>query len=225
MPSSAVIFDLDGTLVDTPAAIGQLLTEVLAEAGCRPPYQDVAATIGRPLGPSMARLLGVAETDPVTLRTVERYSLLFDERVLSRGPGLLHPGVPDGLARLASAGLGCALATSKNERVTRALLDATGIAGYFPVVVTHDMVTRGKPDPEMALRAAAELAIEPAACTYVGDAEADMEMARAAGMGAVGVGYGVGTAESLRRAGASAVWDDYPALVRGLLEVPPRAAR
>nr|QDO67112.1 PyrC [Streptomyces candidus]QDX19142.1 HAD family hydrolase [Streptomyces candidus] len=212
----AVVFDLDGTLVDTPAAIGATLVEVLAGEGFTVDHAAVAATIGKPLVPSVAGLLELAADDQAVRTVVTRYQRLFDERVLGRGTELLYAGVADGLAALRGSGLSCAIATSKDLRVATALLGSSGIAAHFPVVITHDQVAQGKPHPEMGLCAAADLGVDAGACAYVGDAVGDMEMAVAAGMTPIGVAYGVASAAELTEHGAVQVCADFAEVVKAV---------
>ncbi|MCL3992233.1 HAD family hydrolase [Streptomyces lavenduligriseus] len=198
----AAVFDLDGTLADTPAAIGRLLTRVCAEYGVDVTEAQVAPTIGKPLEPSVAALLGRAVDDPVTTRAVTRYRELFDTDVLSAGPALLYEGVAEGLRDLRERGLPLAVGTSKISASAEKLLAATGIRELFGPVVGNDMVRRGKPDPEMGLRAASELGVPVERCAYIGDTGTDMRMAISAGMLPVAVTYGVGAEEEFAGGGA-----------------------
>ncbi|MFE6775088.1 HAD family hydrolase [Streptomyces sp. NPDC057702] len=209
----AVVFDVDGTLADTPGAITALLVRVVAEHGVTADTDTVAATIGKPLEPSVAALLGRDVADPVTVRAVARYRELFDTDVLTRGAALLYPGVTEGLGQLVEQGFGLAVATSKISASAEKLLAATGIRGFFGPVIGNDMVERGKPDPQMGLLAARELGLAAEDCAYVGDTVTDMLMAAAAGMRPVAVTYGVGRAEDLA---AHTAWryDSFAAAVR-----------
>jgi phosphoglycolate phosphatase-like HAD superfamily hydrolase len=109
--------------------------------------------------------------------------------------------LPEGLDRLRAAGHRLGVATPKVSRSAHALLAATGILDRFDTVVCHDMVARGKPHPEMGLRALAGPDAGPAASWYLGDTATDMRMARAAGMRALGVSYGVDGGDVLTAAG------------------------
>jgi phosphoglycolate phosphatase len=213
----AIVFDLDGVLVDTPGTIADLLVEVLAELDCRVERDHVLRTIGRPLEPSLAGLLGHKVDDPMVARAVGRYRERFLDTVAERGPLLLHAGVADGLDRLADGGMPVAVGTSKVLRTATAVLEATGIATHFPVVVTFDMVANGKPHPDTGLLAAELLGVPASACGYVGDALGDVAMAKAAGMGPIGVSYGVAGAHELAAAGAEAVYPAFPDVVDHVL--------
>ncbi|MGW3031144.1 HAD family hydrolase [Streptomyces sp. NPDC001178] len=224
-PLRAVVFDLDGTLADTPAAIRRLLVRVCAEHGRTVAPEEAAPTVGIPLEQAFGRLLGTAPDDPRTGRAVARYRELFDAEVLGTGTRLLHAGVPEGLARLRKAGIALAVATAKVSRSAHALLDALHIGAHFSVVIGHDMVSRGKPHPESGLAAAHALGIPPDGCAYVGDTVGDMRMAVAAGMRPVAVTYGVGSGDALAAVPGTTVCDTFPDVVTHLLEaVPTRPA-
>ncbi|MEE1929409.1 HAD family hydrolase [Streptomyces sp. TRM 70351] len=215
--TGAAVFDLDGTLADTPCVIKRLLVRVCAEHGRRVPPERAALTIGIPLETAFGHLLGLPPQDPEVCRAVRRYRVLFEEDVLGAGAWLVHAGVPEGLERLRAAGVPLAVATSKVSRSAHALLEVTGLAHHFPVVVGHDMVTRGKPDPESGLLAARLLGVPAHTCAYVGDTATDLRMARAAGMRPVAVTYGVGSRADLAALADGAVYDDFADVVDTLL--------
>lgn len=124
---------------------------------------------------------------------ISRYRELFAYEVLCLGPQLLFPGVTAGLSALRAHGVELAVATSKTTRSAEALLDVMGIRDLVGPVVGQDMVRRGKPHPEMVLRAAMRLGVAAWQSAYVGDTVGDMRMAVTARMEPVAVTYGVGT--------------------------------
>ncbi|MBB0242796.1 HAD-IA family hydrolase [Streptomyces alkaliphilus] len=204
--AQAVLFDLDGTLVDTPAGMAEVLTTVVRETGREPDESALRATIGRPLATSLAILLDTASTgDPDVTRAAERARTLFTEQVIPRAPELVFPGVPALLAELRDRGVTLAVVTSKVHSSAVELLDAAGLLGAFDTLSCHGMTPRGKPSPDLALLAAAELKVPAGRCLVVGDAVDDIRMAHRAGMAAYGVGYGVAGHDRLLNAGARAV--------------------
>ncbi|HYQ62145.1 HAD family hydrolase [Actinophytocola sp.] len=201
----AVLFDLDGTLIDTPSGIVTVLREVLAEGGRTAPEADIRATVGRPLDAAFSALVGLPPDSPEVASSVARFRLLFRERVVPGARELIFPGILDVLAGLRGTGRQLAIVTSKVETSAREILAAAGMVNMFDVIVCHGMAPRGKPFPDLALLAANLLGRSPEQCVVVGDSVDDVRMAVAAGMRAVGVGYGVATPDQLGAAGADVV--------------------
>jgi phosphoglycolate phosphatase len=201
----AVLFDLDGTLIDTPGGIVAVLREVLAEHGLTAPEADIRATVGRPLDASFSALIGLPPDAPEVVSSVARFRLLFRERVVPGARELIFPGIPEVLHGLRRDGRQLAIVTSKVETSAREILAAAGMVNRFDVIVCHGMAPRGKPFPDLALLAAKLLDRSPEQCVVVGDSVDDVRMAVAAGMRAVGVGYGVATPDQLGAAGADVV--------------------
>jgi len=215
--TTAVLFDLDGTLLDTPGAIVSVLNNVFAESGRPvPPRERVRATVGRPLAAAFAELLELEQEHGEVARAVDRFRDLFREDVVPRAKSLIFPGVPELLVQLRAEGLALAIVTSKIRVSTLELLEPAGLMHHFDAVVCHGMAPQGKPHPDPALLAARELGREPGACVVVGDAVDDVRMAGAAGMRALGVTYGVATAEQLTSAGAESVAESVRVLSEAL---------
>ncbi|WP_105971357.1 HAD family hydrolase [Streptomyces geranii] len=222
---TAVLFDLDGTLLDTPGAIVSVLDKVLAESGRPVPSPErVRATVGRPLAAVFAELLELEQEHGEVERSVARFRELFREDVVPGARSLIFPGVPELLERLRAQGLALAIVTSKIRPSALELLEPAGLVHHFDAVVCHGMAPRGKPHPDLALLAARELGREPGDCVVVGDAVDDMRMAGAAGMRALGVAYGVATAGQLTSAGAESVSESVLALGEALGSLRSSAA-
>ncbi|MFF1543790.1 HAD family hydrolase [Streptomyces sp. NPDC058291] len=222
---AAVLFDLDGTLLDTPGAIAGVLQRVLEGIG-RPdvPGDRVRATVGKPLGIVFAELTGLPEGHPEVTEAVARFREQFRAEVVPRAAELVFPGVPELLSRLREEGRKIAICTSKIRSSAEELLEPAGLADAFDAVVCHGMAPRGKPHPDLALLAARSVGVAPERCVVVGDAVDDMRMATAAGMRAIGVSYGVATARQLAEAGAEPVTDTVGALDRALTHPPTSPA-
>ncbi|WP_331721281.1 HAD family hydrolase [Streptomyces sp. NBC_00212] len=216
----AAVFDLDGTLADTPDVIGKLLVKVCAEQGRDVDAAAVAPTIGKPLEASVARLLGREVSDDGTVRAVARYRELFDAEVLTLGSSLLYADVAQGLRELRAQGVLLAVGTSKITASAEKVLDATGLRDLFDPVIGNDQVRHPKPDPEMGLLAATELGVPVEQCAYIGDTVTDMQMAKAAGMVPVAVTYGVGGREEMAQAGHE-ICHSFSAVVRTVLARVP----
>ena len=216
--SAAVIFDLDGTLVDTPAGIVDALGGAVVDLGWpRPSTEELRATIGRPMNEVLPELLGNDDPD-LLVAGIAAYRRLYEKNVLVRGEDLVFDGVVAGLTELRARGVAVAIATSKIQLTAAQTLDVAGLARFFDVVVCHDMVSRGKPYPDLALAAAGRLGVDPADCAMVGDTRYDIQVGVSAGMVPIGVSYGVGLTVDLLAAGAALVADTFAAVVASVAD-------
>jgi phosphoglycolate phosphatase len=196
---NAVIFDLDGTLVDTPYVIVQTALAALEERGCAGPTAEaIRATIGLPLTIAFSGLLGLPEAHGNVQGCVAGYRRLWRERVVPRSKEFLYPGVAEGIAQLHQSGLRLGVATSKAQAGAVAQLEAAGIAQYFEAIAGYDAVSRPKPEPDLALHVLGKLGVAPEAAVLVGDTTHDLLMARAAGLRAIAVTYGAQGEATLR---------------------------
>ena len=201
---AAVIFDLDGTLVDTVGARIEAWLAVFAEEGIPAQRRHVSELIGadgRRLAREVAERAGI-ELEPGRDEAIDaRCGRIF--AALNQRPRPL-PGFDDLLGRLESKSIPWAIATSSRREQVTASVDALGLATQ-PLVVDGSHVEHAKPAPDLLLLAARELDAEPPRCWYVGDATWDMLAAVAAGMVGVGVTTGAVDASTLWDAGASHV--------------------
>lgn len=198
---AAVIFDLDGTLVDTVEARIKAWLAVFREEGIPAERRHIAALIGtdgRRLAREVASAAGITLERGRDERIDARCGAIFTR--LNRRPRPL-PGVHDLLRRLEVAGLPWAIATSSRREQVAASVEALDLDSP-PLIVDGTHVERAKPAPDLLLRAANELSAEPARCWYVGDATWDMLAASAAGMIGWGVTSGAVDAATLLNAGA-----------------------
>jgi phosphoglycolate phosphatase len=211
----AVIFDLDGTLVDTPRAIVETFTAAFAAMGV--PARDgdaIRATIGLPLERAFATLLGVAVDDGQVVLGVKQYQLLFKELILPRAASLIFPGVAAGLAALRDQGFLLAVATSKFYASADALLKAAGLRDHFHLVVGADQVAKPKPDAEMGHLIMDKLGVSAERAVMVGDTTHDLLMARGAGMRSVAVTYGVHSVQELTSSDPTWMVDTFEDVLR-----------
>ncbi|MCC3768664.1 HAD family hydrolase [Streptomyces sp. UNOC14_S4] len=199
--TDVVVFDLDGTLVDTPRAIVETFTAAFAAMDAdAPDPAAVRATIGLPLEQAFGKLLGIPLDDERVAEGVAQYQRLFREIILPRSRELLFPGVADGLAELHRQGFTLTVATSKFYASADALLTAAGLRDLFSVVIGADQVSRPKPDPESGRAVMTELGIGPGQAVMVGDTTHDLLMAKGAGMRSIAVTYGIHGREELATA-------------------------
>jgi HAD superfamily hydrolase (TIGR01509 family) len=201
----AVLFDLDGTLVDTVETRIQAWLVALEQAGFPTSRECLAPLIGvdgKRLAREIAALAGVA-LEEERAETIDKSSGEIYER-LNQSPAPL-PGVRELVAAIDTRGLAWAIATSSRKDQVRTSVAALGLETE-PKIVDASHVEHAKPEPDLLLLAAREVEVEPARCWYIGDSTWDMVAAVAAGMIPIGVTAGAAVDEAgLRGAGAAAV--------------------
>lgn len=213
MPPLA-IFDLDGTLVDTPRGIVECFTATFAGMGVEPPTPAaIRTTIGLPLREAFGQFMGRAIDDELVAFGVSRYHVLFRDMVLPKARELVFPGVAAGLARLRKSGILLAVATSKIYSVADALLRAASMRDEFDLVVGCDRAARPKPHPDMGLFIMNELGASAADTVMVGDATHDIRMARAAGIRSIAVTYGAHELAELKAVDPTWLFDRFDDVV------------
>ncbi len=216
-----VIFDLDGTLVDSRAFVVETQRRTFFAHGLTPPPDGQGLSlIGLSLREWMGRLAGPDAPLDAMVGTYRRFM-----QVLRNDPQyreVLFPGIPALLARLsARPDMALGIATGNVMASMGAIISTFGWHGLFRTVQTPDTAP-GKPDPGMILNAMAATGAAPADTVMIGDSSFDMIMARAAGVAAIGVSWGYNPPAALYEAGADRVVDSVDAL-RFLLEArfPP----
>ena len=202
MTTPAIIWDVDGTLVDTAEQHFRAWSRLAAEIGKPFTRADFAATFGM-RNPDIIRKLFFPDADDARCAELgTQKEDLYRASVREEGTQLL-PGVAKLLAAFAEAGWPQAVGSSAPPGNLELLLGLTDTLRYFSAVVTGDDVRRGKPDPEVFLTAAAKLGADPRRCVVFEDAVAGVEAAKAGGMACVAVTFvGHHPADKLRAAGA-----------------------
>ncbi|MBK1726708.1 phosphoglycolate phosphatase [Halorhodospira neutriphila] len=212
-----VLFDLDGTLVDSAPDLTVAVNRMLAERGAEGvTLEQVHGWVGNGTRKLVARALTgrddgeppAAELDEALARFLELYSerLFVDSRA--------YPGAVEGVQALAAAGLHLAVVTNKPRALAAPVIEALGLAEAVPVVVGGDCCAARKPDPAPLLGALEALAMPRAGSLMVGDSAIDVATARAAGIPVVCVPYGYRRGVALADLGADAT-------VERLTELPP----
>lgn len=188
-PIRAVIFDLDGTLIDTAPEIAIALNRALAEAGCRPLAPPrVAALVGKGVRSLVERALAQVEGAADLEGTVKRFEAHYAEVVATQAT--LFPGVLRGLELLRSRGMAMSVVTNKPRYFTRCLLERLDIARFFGGFVAGDDGIARKPHGDMLLAACGSMESRPPATLMLGDSDNDVLAARAAGCPVWCVPYG-----------------------------------
>lgn len=202
-----VIFDMDGVLVLTEEAHWLAWREAANRRGVDLKYETFLSCFGRVNDDCIRIMFGETVPAEEGLRIADDKEAAF--RTIIAGNVPLAPGTRELLAALRAGGARVAVGSSAPRENVDLVLDAGGIREYFSEVVDGGQVKRGKPEPDVFLRAGELLGIEPRRCAVVEDAPAGIKAARAAGMTAIGVAA-THAAEQLMGAGAHVV---VPALV------------
>jgi len=212
-----VIFDCDGTLVDSQHAICAAMEHAFTTLALPPPSRaEILGVVGLSL-PQTFEVLAAQQAPSVQAALAEHYRSDFPAK--RQQPALhdpLYPGMGEVVAALARRGdvlLG--IATGKSRRGVARLLDREGWQQHFITIQTADDHP-SKPHPSMILSAMAETGVGPDATVAVGDTSYDIEMARGAGVGAIGVGWGYHEVERLKLAGADTIIATSDALVAAI---------
>lgn len=211
----AIVFDWDGTLVDTLPAILRANITVLREYGV--PFDEARYRAAyAPDWRLMYRRLGVPEE--ALEAAGSRWLGLFRET----GMLLPFPGIDAALPRLVAAGHRLGLVTAGHRGVVEAQLDEFGLRDLFGSLVCGDDPVASKPDPEPLIKALTELdaADLPERAIYVGDAPDDMRMAKAVGVQGVGIVGALASEDDLRRSGAAHVHESVVEWVNAFLGLP-----
>ena len=209
MQAKAVLLDLDGTLLDTAPDLHEAANGMLADLG-RPPVvmADIRAYVGRGIPNLVKRLLAgslEAADDPApppaeALASFRRHYAESNGRRAAP-----YPGVVEGLGALAAMGLPLACITNKAETFTGPLLERTGLARYFRVVVSGDTLPRAKPDPMPLIWVCGHFDLRPKDMLMIGDSVNDAKAARAAGCPVFIVPYGYNEGRDVRKLDCDAI--------------------
>lgn len=200
--SHAVIFDLDGTLIDSAPGIAVAVARAYEEVGVAPPPADEIRTwIGPPVQRTLERELADHGAD-VIARAQAAFRRHYD--ALGAESAVVFAGIPDILGWLRAQGALLAVATHKPQPLTGETLAATGLATYFTAVHAPPDGSTPVPKPDLVAAAIADCG-RPSRVVVVGDRAGDIEAAVQHGARGIGVMWGYGSREELQGAGANAV--------------------
>jgi phosphoglycolate phosphatase len=207
MPFSAILFDLDGTLLDTLTDITHAANEALAMEGfparseadyLRFVGDGIATTLRRALPPDRAN-------DALVERCEANFHVTYGRAWnVHTKP---YSGIPELLDILSARGIALAILSNKGDDFAKQIGETYLAPWPFRAIVGLRKGVLRKPDPTAALEIAANLRVEPASCIFVGDSAVDIQTGHAAGMFPVGVSWGFQTVEMLQEAGAGVVID------------------
>ncbi len=205
-----ILFDCDGTLVDSHPAIIGAMRAAFADCGLPAPAEgEVAGVIGLSLDAAVAALLPGGAAAPEHAAVAARYRAIYRD---FESDVRLFDGVMETLDALVERGFWLGVVTGKSRAGLLRVMERFDLGSRMLVWRTADCCP-SKPHPAMVLECADEMGVPPARAMVVGDAGFDMQMARAAGARAIGVDFGQPGAALLREAGAEAVVTDFPALL------------
>jgi phosphoglycolate phosphatase len=193
----AVLFDLDGTLLDTVPDLACAVNRMLSEMSLPALTEDVVATfVGRGITKLVERSLLRVTGDAGQLQTaVQIFERCYGEESGRRSRP--YPGVEAGLRRLAGVNMPMGVVTNKAARFTHDLIRAVGWEPYFKVIVSGDTLPVRKPDPLTVLHACGQLSVAPEQTLFIGDSRHDVAAARGAGCTVWCVPYGYNEGETV----------------------------
>ncbi len=198
-----IIFDLDGTLIDSSGDIAWTANETLKEMGLETRSVDyIKDCIGWGVWPLMEKLLPGASVEVINHGRdifLKHYAgHLTVETVL-------YNGIYELLNRIKDEGKGLGIVTNKPISLTEIIVSEVGIKDFFSIIFGGDSFENKKPHPEPILKVMASKALEPKDFVMVGDSKVDIEAGKGAGIETIGVAYGFRGAGELEKAGASII--------------------
>ncbi len=217
---AAVLFDLDGTLVETRKDIATAINLALGGRGLPVLSVDrVARHVGHGARVLVTRCLeeaGVASPAP---DDIESLHSAFHEHYLAHllDTTFVYPGIPGVCEGIARAGGRMAIVTNKPIEAAKRILIGLGLSSYFPVVLGGDSLPQRKPDPAPLLRAIASLGADADRALMIGDSQVDIDAARAAGIPVAAVAWGFTPKDALESASPDLLAEDAAALGEWIL--------
>ncbi len=186
----ALIFDLDGTLIDSRRDLIRSVSATLREMGREELHEDtISGYIGHGAPQLVGRALGSGASEDECQRALKFFLAYYEDHKLDST--CAYPGVPEALEHLAAFPM--AILTNKPVRVSMRILKELGLAKYFRAVYGGNSFETKKPDPFGARTILREFGTAPAEAMLIGDSEVDVQTARNAGTLAASVNYGFGT--------------------------------
>jgi phosphoglycolate phosphatase len=186
----ALIFDLDGTLIDSKLDLALAVNATLAELGREPlPHEQIFSYVGRGAPALISQALGPAASEQDCMLGLEYFIKYYSAHKLDNTT--LYPGVRETLDAL--KGMHMAVYTNKPVRVSRSIIEELGVSDHFRYVYGGNSFERKKPDPMGVESILRQFGAAPAQTMFVGDSEVDVQTARNSGTWVCGVTYGFGS--------------------------------
>jgi phosphoglycolate phosphatase len=186
---AAILFDLDGTLIDSAPDLAGACNDMRIERGLAAlPYEQLRAMVGSGARGMVGVGFGLKPDDAGYLALRDEFLSRYEARMTRETR--IFPAVPPLLARLVEEGIAWGIVTNKATRFAAPLVAALGLAATSGTLVCGDTTAHSKPHPEPLLEAARRLGVGPESCTYVGDDRRDVDAGRAAGMRTVVAAWG-----------------------------------
>jgi phosphoglycolate phosphatase len=187
----ALIFDLDGTLIDSERDLVDATNAMLRELRCAElPPATISSYIGHGAAKLCASALGPGATAEQQAEGLQIFLRHYAAHKLDYTRG--YPGVPEALKSFSQANIPMAVLTNKPAKISMQILEGLGIARYFSVVYGGDSFPAKKPDPAGVHKILEQFKVAAADTLFIGDSEVDVQTARNAGTIAVTVNYGFG---------------------------------
>lgn len=220
-----ISFDLDGTLVDTASEIAEAVNLTLEDHGLvRQPLEEITALIGAGTHALMLKLLVQMGIEPSAELPLGALLQTLDERYAQTtgSSARTYPGAAEALQQLRAAGLRLACVTNKEWRHAVRVLEVTGLASHFDIVIGGDSLPEKKPHASVLRQVARDLGGLPVArCAHVGDSSIDVQAARNAGFAAWAVPYGYNGGQPVALAGPDRLFESLLAMAAHVLEEAP----
>jgi phosphoglycolate phosphatase len=195
MPLKVLLFDLDGTLVDTCADITEALNYAIAPYGSRTFSQmETRGMIGEGLHRLIEKALG--RDNPLQEEAVKRFLRYYEKHPVDNS--VAYPGVSETLAGL--TGLRTAIVSNKRTYLCSVVLESLRLRQYFDLILGSDSLPEKKPSPAPVRHALALMQAKPGEAAIVGDSRYDMDAGKKAGVITIGAAYGYGNREDFREA-------------------------
>ncbi len=191
LKDTTIVFDLDGTLVDTAPDLTHALNHALSQRGHAPvTLEAIRATVGRGARAMIEQALALAEIEDDVDELLALFLVHYQANIAEESRPF--PGAVASLERLAQSGARLAICTNKREDLSRQLLQAVELDGFFHAIAGRDTFPVFKPDPGHLTGAIRLAGGNPAKAVMVGDSVTDMQTARAAAIPSILVSFGYG---------------------------------